>query len=381
MATIAPSLALLHHHFGPYHLARARELRRVYPGKVHLLQLANTEVARAWRIDETDLGIETAVPGILDQIPPAEVEAGLERLLERLSPDVIAVAGYADRGMRQAAKWARRRGRTSILLSDSQARDLPRKRWREWLKRQWVSRHYSRAFVAGASAASYVESLGIASHRIWRGYDVVDNAHFAAGAAQARRDEAALRKELKLPARFFLFVGRFAPEKNLPRLLAAFRSASADAAVAGRSLVLVGGGPEEAALRAVAAPLGDRVHFAGFQQLERLPAYYGLAEALLLPSLSEPWGLVVNEAMAAGLPVVASSQCGCVMELVLPGLNGVVVDAHDQQDIASALIAVASRDDGDRSRWGEASRRLIDNYSLETWARALTDCALSAAAP
>jgi len=375
MTVTAPSLALLHHHFGPYHMARARVLRETYPGAVHLLQLANSESARVWRIDESDLSIETAVPGVLDQLPPGEVEAGVDRMLDRVDPQVLAIAGYADRGMRRAAAWARRRGRMAILLSDSQTRDVPRRSWKEWVKRRWVTRHYARAFVAGASAASYVESLGIPGHHIWRGYDVVDNAHFATGADRARQDAARLREELGLPARFLLYVGRFAPEKNLSRLLAAFRRASEGGALAGRSLVLVGGGPLEATLRAEAAPLGDRVHFAGFQQLERLPAYYGLADGLLLPSLSEPWGLVVNEAMAAGLPVLVSSQCGCAMELVFPGLNGVIVDPEDVGRLASTLAHLAGLDDEVRRAYGEASRRIIQNYSLEAWARALGSCA------
>ena len=300
MATTAPSLALLHHHFGPYHLARARVLGRVYPGAVHFLQLANTESARVWQIENEDLVVETAVPGVLDQLSRAQVETGLQAMLERIDPRVIAIAGYGDAGMRFAAAWARRRGRTAILLSDSQTRDLPRRRWREWLKRQWVSRHYRDAFVSGASAAAYVESLGIPRHRVWRGYDVVDNDHFDAGATAARADAEGTRRALQLPERFFLYVGRFSPEKNLSRLIAAFRDACVRPALAGWGLVLVGGGPMDAALRAEAAGHGDRVHFAGFQQLDRLPAYYGLAEALVLPSLSEPWGLVVNEALAAG---------------------------------------------------------------------------------
>src|SRR3569623_2352514 len=100
----APSLALLHHHFGPYHLARARVLRESYPGAVHLLQLANSESARVWRVEDGDLGIETAVPGVLDQLPLAQIEAGVDRLLDRVDPQVVAIAGYADRGMRQAAR-------------------------------------------------------------------------------------------------------------------------------------------------------------------------------------------------------------------------------------------------------------------------------------
>lgn len=372
MANAESSLVLLHHSFGPYHLARARALRRTFPGPVHLVQLADTESLRAWRAEHEELTVETAATGVLDQLPPAVVGEGLERLLERLSPGAIAIAGYGDQHMRRAAVWARRRARRAVLLSDSQACDLPRHFLRERMKRYWVSRHFDRAFVSGASAAAYVESLGIPAHRIWRGYDVVDNQHFATGAAAARADLAKTRAALQLPERFFLYVGRFAPEKNLPRLLEAFAAGGTD--LAGWSLVLVGGGPLEAPLRAQAAALDGRVRLVAFQQIERLPSYYALAGALVLPSLSEPWGLVANEAMAAGLPVIVSSRCGCAMELVFPGVNGAIVDPGDTGNITRSLVALAASDERRRA-YGQASRQIVDNFSVETWARALTDCA------
>jgi 1,2-diacylglycerol 3-alpha-glucosyltransferase len=370
-----PTLALLHHQFGPYHVARARVLRRAFPGTVQLIQLAESEAIRDWRADPGDLAIETAVSGMLEAVPDDTIAANVERILERLRPDVIAISGYAHPAMRRAAAWARRRGAKAILISDSQARDLPRRRWKELLKRAFVSRHFDGAFVSGASAAFYVESLGIPAHRIWRGYDVVDNAHFAEGARRARADAGGVRASLGLPPRYFLYVGRFAPEKNLAHLIGAFARACREPRFENWSLVLVGGGPLEADLRRQAAPLGARVRFVAFQQKDQLPAYYGLAEALVLPSLVEPWGLVVNEAMAAGLPVVISRQCGCAMELVFPGINGVIVDEKDVPGLAAALVALAGAD-ARRQAYGKQSSRLVATFSLETWAEALTSCGL-----
>ena len=372
----SPRLALLHHQFGPYHVARARVLRRTFPGTVDLIQLAESEAIRAWRADPGDLGIQTAVPGELESASPAAVTHATEAILERLRPPVIAISGYAHPAMRRAATWARRRGAKAILISDSQARDLPRRAWKERLKRLFVSRNFDAAFVSGASAAFYVESLGIPAHRIWRGYDVVDNEHFAEGARRARADAATLRGALWLPSRYLLYVGRFAPEKNLARLIDAFGRACGDRAFDGWSLVLVGGGPLDAELKRQAAPRGGRIHFVPFQQAERLPAYYGLAEALVLPSLVEPWGLVVNEATAAGLPVVISGQCGCAAELVFPNLNGLIVDPTDVPALAAALVEI-SRDEARRRAWGQQSARLVATFSLEAWAEVLTACGLA----
>jgi glycosyltransferase involved in cell wall biosynthesis len=376
MTISEPQLALLHHSFGPYHVARARALVRLYPGRVRFLRLAKSESLRAWLTDDEDLEFETAVEGTLDAAPLAKVVAGLDRILERAKPDVIAIAGYGDASMRHAARWARRRGARTIMMSDSQARDWPRRPWREWLKRRWVSRHFDAAFVSGASAASYAESLGFPPHRIWRGYDVVDNEYFAKRAALVRADGDRIRQELGLPERFFLFVGRLSPEKNLSRMVDAFAAASQLPTLQDWAMVLVGSGPLEESLRRQAARLGDRVRFAGFQQLESLPSYYALASALVLPSISEPWGLVVNEAMASGLPVIISGQCGCVMDLVFPGVNGVVVDPQDPRSLESAFVDLAA--DVDRRRlYGESSARIVQSFSPETWSRALIACGLA----
>lgn len=376
MATSDLTLALLHHSFGPYHVARARALHAVFPGTLRCIQLAQSEEARAWQADVSALPIDTAVEGKLDSIPAAVLTAGLERLLGRIKPDVLAIAGYYDAGMRKAATWARRHKATAVLMSDSQARDWPRRRWREWVKRRWIERHFQAAFVSGAEAALYAESLGIPGHRIWRGYDVVDNDHFQTNARSARADADRLRAELGLPRDFFLYVGRFAPEKNLALLLEAFGRVCDRPALKGWALAMVGSGPLEAALRQQAAPLGDRVRFSGFVQVDRLPSYYGLASALILPSLSEPWGLVVNEAMASGLPVVVSRQCGCALDLVFPGVNGIIFDPSQPRSLEDALVAIAS-DAASRQSYGEASARIVGNFSLHTWAAALTGCCLA----
>jgi 1,2-diacylglycerol 3-alpha-glucosyltransferase len=376
MTASLPTLALLHHQFGPYHVARARALRATFPGEVAFIQLAHSEAIRAWSADPGDLGIETAVEGALEASSAAAIDAGVERILERILPSAIAISGYGHRAMRHASTWARRRGAKTILISDSHGRNLRRYAWLERIKKAFVKRHFDAAFVSGAYAARYAESLGIPGHRIWRGYDVVDNDHFAAGARRARAGAAAARAALGLPERYLLFVGRFSPEKNLPRLIKAFERACVSPTLDGWSLVLVGGGPLEPELRRLADPLGSRVAWVPFQQLERIPAYYGLAEALVLPSLNDTWGLVVNEGMAAGLPIVISQQCGCVPELVFPGLNGYVINEEDVADMAGAFVDLA-RDEGRRRAFGAYSERLIQGFSLETWAATLKDCALS----
>jgi glycosyltransferase involved in cell wall biosynthesis len=113
--------------------------------------------------------------------------------------------------------------------------------------------------------------------------------------------------------------------------------------------------------------------FAGMKKHDETPAYYGLASCLVIPSLSEAWGLVVNEAEAAGLPILASNKCGCVPELVHRGINGYSFDPKDQQELIR-LMHLMSGGSLDLAAMSQSSRQIIQYYTPERWADALTDC-------
>ena len=124
--------------------------------------------------------------------------------------------------------------------------------------------------------------------------------------------------------------------------------------------------------------LADNVRMPGFQQYENLPIYYGLADAFIIPSETEQWGLVVNEAMASGLPVLVSNRCGCVPDLVEEGRNGFTFDPFDETDLADLMLRMS--DDGcDRQAMGTASREIIAAWSPERFGRNLiraANCAM-----
>lgn len=360
----------------PYSIPRFRALQALRPDcSVRVMALGATERMREWKVQKQDLGFEylEAVPGeTVENIEPRLLAARVRQWLDDCDPQAVVITGYYYPAMRAAAQWARRHGRASVYMGDSQRVDRPRIALREWLKGWWVRRHYDSAFVAGERAADYLTGLGFPRERIWTGYDVVDNDIIASGAADARAAASELRTRLGLPDRFFLFVGRFSGEKNLPRLLEAYAGYRQAAGRQAWGLVMVGRGPQDDLLQRRAQEL-DGVVFAGFQQADQLPAYYGLASCLVLPSLSETWGLVVNEAMAAGLPVLVSPRCGCVPELVRSGWNGYLCDPLDIAGMARSM-AVLSSPETDIDAMGAASRRIVALYTPETWAQGLDDC-------
>lgn len=139
-------------------------------------------------------------------------------------------------------------------------------------------------------------------------------------------------------------------------------------------MVIAGDGPERSALeeKAHKLSLGD-IQFVGWVSYEKLPLYYGLARALVLPSVDEPWGLAVNEAMASGLPIIISRNCGCLPELCWRGINGYDFDPRNQEELTEILIKMSS-DEIDVASMGEAGRTIISNYSPFSWAQVLEDC-------
>lgn len=261
-----------------------------------------------------------------------------------------------------------------VLMSESTAWDEPRVGWREAVKSRIV-RMFDAALVGGRPQAEYVVQLGMPRERVFLGYDVVDNTHFARSAAPppeiARWDGRP----------FFLCSARLIQKKNLPRLLEAFARYRAMAAASAWNMVLLGDGELRAQLEAKAAELGlgAALLMPGFRQYPELPGWYQAASCFVHASTSEQWGLVVNEAMAAGLPVLVSNRCGCARDLVHEGVNGFTFDPFDVEQLAVLMYRIA-HGDVDRAAMGAASQKIIADWGPERFARGLKDaveCAIA----
>ncbi|MCL6622781.1 MAG: glycosyltransferase [Syntrophobacterales bacterium] len=371
-------LALIYVNYGPYHLARLKTTARL--GKeqgveVVGLELASKEAIRDWRREKSP-GIEllTVFPDrVAEEIPPLELARGTWAALERLNPQAIALGLNRETFPATAAAlaWKRQRRRVAIIMMVSKYDDYPRHPMKEWVKKRLMGL-YDAALVSGHKAKEYAAMLGMPPERIFLGCDVVDNDHFARGAAQARDHVVSLRDRYGLPENYFLYVGRFDEKKNVSGLLQAYHHYVIRSPADPWSLVLCGSGPLETRLRREVQDLNlSGVVFAGFRQVEELPIFYGLAQAFIMPSShSEQWGLVVNEAMASGLPVLVSKACGCARDLVQEGVNGFTFDPYDVEGLAR-LILMMSSGEVDLGAMGEASRQIIANWTPEVFAENL----------
>lgn len=296
---------------------------------------------------------------------------GLTKALDRAHPEVIICGGYNYIASWQALRWANRNTIPFILWTESTSLDQRNHHsWIEALKR-WFLTHCEGFLVPGLSSRNYLRELGVPDDSIFTAPNAMDLGFFTEAAREAKINAATIRQEFSLPERYFLNVGRLVPIKGVIELLDAY--AKLDADVRARvGLVLVGDGALKAELTRKAALISPgTVRFPGFLQKDRLPEIYALADAFVFPTLSDPWGFVVNEAMACGLPIIASDVAGCVADLVHDGENGLIVPARDVGALSDAMGKLAA-DGRLRARMADSSSGLILDHSPSAWAEGVS---------
>jgi glycosyltransferase involved in cell wall biosynthesis len=268
------------------------------------------------------------------------LNTGVASALLRARPDVLLCGGYNYVACWQASAWARRRRIPVLLWSESTIHDQRRRRALvEFLKRRFRTR-CTAYIAAGQSSREYLVHLGAREDRIFTAPDAVDVDHYATSAERARSQAEEIRARYGLPRHYILFVGRLVKEKGVFDLLSAYSALDGkDRSQVG--LVFAGDGCARSLLMEQAKVINPGcVRFCGFVHREQLPGLYALAEALVFPTHSDTWGMVVNEAMSCGLPIVASSVAGCLPDLVADGDNGFIVPPNDIQSLTSAMARV-----------------------------------------
>jgi glycosyltransferase involved in cell wall biosynthesis len=246
---------------------------------------------------------------------------------------------------------------------------LPKSALRRVL-RQWLLgtqyRFIDRFLAVGSKNREYYRALGVPDERIFSVPFSVDNARFGRASSLSESERRARRAAFGIDddRPVVLYASKLIPSKHPDAVL------RAAAVLRGRDcrlhVVVAGSGVLEPELRRLAAELGigASVSFIGFVNQSALPELFAACDVFVLPSENEPWGLVVNEAMCAGLPVVVAEGVGCVPDLVQPGVNGFTCEARDPDSLAGALEPLLL-DAGLRRRMGAASRRLIETWDYE----------------
>lgn len=286
------------------------------------------------------------------------VLGGVDLEAEIAAADALWVHGWQYRWQRQAIAIGARRGVPILMRGENWFGAMPDAPLAGGVKRTWRRHLFARcrAFLAiGSRNRDYYRAHGIADERIFSMPYAVDNEFFTSRAAAAQAGREPLRRELGFTGDrpVLLFAGKLMARKRPDLLLAAWRQAWPTDPPA---LVFAGDGELRDTLQHDAAG----ALFLGFRNQSELPALYALADLLVVPSEREPWGLVVNEAMACGTAVVASDEVGAAHDLILPDC-GAMFRSGDRGDLAAKLRAALPV----AAELGRAAQRRIAGWDFE----------------
>lgn len=338
----------------PYRLPLYRQIAERGGVDLEIAFCAESQPDRPWSIDDALAGVPHRV---LRGFPITrrsrrntfvyEVNPSIVPLLARGRFDALVIGGYAVFAEQAAIAWARAT-RTPYLLHVESHLGKPRSDAVARLKGAVLPHVVGTAaagLAVGSAAKRYLEAYGLDASRIRILPNTIDVAGYARAADAARADAARVRRERGLPETYLLFVGRLVEAKGVSDLLTAHGLLGPDAP----ELVVAGTGP----LRDL-VERAPRTRVLGFLDTTSLVELYALADRLVVPSRDEPWGVVVNEALACGTPVVASDAVGAAEDLIREGVDGSIVPAGDVAALAASLRAPLPRVDPESSpigRW------------------------------
>jgi len=351
--------------FGPLHADRCDAVARKWEGRHEVigLEVASRSNVYGWAPENGRRFRKiTLVPGrAMEEIPFAKRFGCILRGCLSIHGEAqFFMCHYDDPAIFAVACVLRLVGRPAYTLGCSKFDDYERKLYRELMK-SLVYLPYKGGIASGTRSRDYMRFMGLDRARVQSSYNTVslDRIRTLAGAPPAP-DGACF------DSRHFTIVARLVPKKNVSMALKAMDYYAARVAHP-RPLHIFGTGPLEAALRAEAKALGiaELVHFHGFRQTDEVSKAYGQSLALLLPSIEEQFGNVVPEAMAMGLPVILSDNCGARDVLVRSGVNGFVVEPDNPVGMAY-FMQLLSEDEAlwrrmcvaalERARYGDSER-------------------------
>jgi len=380
-------IVVIFHNIGGYHAARLRASYAVcqqYGYRLTAIQVTNRTHEHPWGDLQCEITfpLKTLLTVEANGYIPRHIRSSsktaialLSACLDDLKPDAVAIPGWGFPVSRAALSWCQRDRTPAILMSESKWDDKKRYWWQEKLKSWLYIRKYAAALVGSQLHRDYLIQLGLPKENIFFGYDAVDNDYFARQAEIARQDPiAARRRQPKIPNRpYFLAVTRLIRRKNICLLVEAFavyrqRVGAAQA----WDLVICGSGEEEPCIRELLLDkkLTGTVHLPGFIPYQSIGDWYGLAYAFIHPALQEQWGLVVNEACAAGLPILCSHTVGASYDLIT-GNNGFLFNPDNQEEMTAVLLDMHHLDPDSRNRKGKLSQKIVANYAPSQFANGL----------
>lgn len=315
-----------------------------------VLQIANT-LQDQTVLESADLSIHRypyrlLFPGVYEDTSVGQRFLGIVAEVKRFRPSICILPGWADPLIFLLTPYLKLRGIRIIQTVDTIETANHTSRLKEWSKRLLLV-PTELVYTYGVLGEAYLRKLGVSSEKIQRRVQATDNETIVG------RVDPDLPKQ-DPPA--FLYVGRLVKAKGVHDLINAYKKLRTE-----WQLTIVGDGPERPALEELACE-DSRIQFVGPKAWDEVGSYYKQSAVFVLPSHADIWGLVVNEAMLFGLPVIVTDRCGCHADLVEEGRNGMVVPAQDMEAMWAAMLLFTEKQ-VDRQAYGQRSLEIIKSFT------------------
>ncbi len=357
----------------PYRLAFYNALAmKKFPFEVVLL--AQVERKRKWDLtkDRNQIRFECHIlPGFqiffTNKDWPLNFNWGILRLILKSKANVLVLTGYESPTYWLALFYAKLFGRKIVFWNGSTLESNRSNGFLVKLLRRLFVKCSDAYLAYGTSAKEFLVHYGAKSERITISCNTVNIDYFIRQSLMLISRKERLKKEKGFPEKIILFSALLIPRKNLDVLLEVLKQIMKDDI----GLVVLGSGPLKSKYIEWCKKNNlNNVFFEGHHPIEDLPKYYTVADVFVMPSLIEVWGVVVNEAMACGLPVLCSNKAGVAKDLVKDGVNGYTFNPDNISDLKDKLITLLN-DEEERKKMGQNSRQIIKHYTPEKYAEDL----------
>ncbi len=352
----------------PYRIPVFNHIAKTKNVDFKVVFLAETEKNRNWKIYKEKVEFDYKVLKscclfIQSKEMPIYMTWGLWKELKRFKPEAICICGYQYLATLESLIYAKLKHVPIILWAGSHlVSGSIKNRLAQFYKKVIIPR-FDYYVTYGTAASEQIAHYGADPNKIVTGCNTSDVEWFRNECEQIKADEISKMKE-RYPSRNILYVGEFVSRKNVINLIKAF----ANLCMKDVGLILVGKGEEkDGYLQYIKEHNIENVFFEGFIQKEEIVKYYKMSDVFVLPSLNEVWGLVVNEAMACGLPVISSICAGASKDIVIDKVNGYHFDPNNICELTEKLRLVISDKDL-REKMGVKSLEIIKDKTPQKYA-------------
>jgi len=346
---------------GPYHNSRFNQISQNKELQINVIETKPNSKKYLWDEEiKNNYQIYKIKNDANKNINYGSLTQQLNQYLFNKKPEIIFVTGWYEKSHHYIFFKSFFSKIPLILISDSRIKDHKRIFYKEFIKKLLL-RGISASLVAGTESKEYLLRLNFQKENIFMPCDVVDNNFFLSSNYKNNIETK----------NYFLCIARFVKKKNHIKLLEGFVNYKKNKGKF--DLVLIGDGPEkESILNFISTSnFSSSIYVKSWKQIYELPSYYKNSKALILASSSDQWGLVVNEALASGVPCIVSKNCGCYVDLIKNANTGWGFDSENKLELTYLLHKVESLSNEDLKKIKENIKLKISKYDLKTFSNAV----------